>query len=100
MKENFSQTALVLIGHGATVNADSGTPVFQHAAEIRRRGLFAQVREGFWKQEPFVMQVVPTLTQSTVFLVPLFISEGYFSENVIPQALGFQVEGSELSNRT
>jgi sirohydrochlorin cobaltochelatase len=94
MQEDFSQATLVLIGHGSTQNADSGVPVFQHAAELRRRRIFAQVREGFWKQEPLVVRVVPELKERTIFLVPLFISDGYFSEKIIPQALGFQIEGS------
>jgi sirohydrochlorin cobaltochelatase len=99
MQENLSQQALVLIGHGSTKNADSAATVFQHAAELRRRRIFAQVREGFWKQEPLVVRVVAEIREQTVFLVPLFISEGYFSENVIPQALGFPVGDSGLSKR-
>ena len=34
----------MLIGHGSSQNADSGVPVLQHAAELRRRRIFAQVR--------------------------------------------------------
>ncbi|HZR19005.1 MAG TPA: CbiX/SirB N-terminal domain-containing protein [Verrucomicrobiae bacterium] len=88
-QKDFSDAALLLVGHGSTQNADSAAPVFQHAAELRRRRLFAQVREGFWKQEPKVVEVLPQLTEGRVFIVPLFISEGYFSENIIPHALGF-----------
>ena len=87
--ENFSQAALVLLGHGSTKNVDSSAPVFQHAAELRRRNIFSEVREAFWKQEPQVQVVLPSLTARRVFIVPLFISEGYFSSEVIPQALGF-----------
>jgi sirohydrochlorin cobaltochelatase len=91
LQENFQDAALVIVGHGSTQNSDSGTPVFQHAAELRKRGLFAMVREGFWKQEPKVVQVVAELAQRRIFIVPLFISEGYFSEQVIPTALGFSL---------
>ena len=49
---DFSDAALVLLGHGSTVNADSSAPVYQLADEFRRRGGFAQVVEGFWKLEP------------------------------------------------
>jgi sirohydrochlorin cobaltochelatase len=100
LQEDFSDAALLLVGHGSTQNADSAAPVFQHAAELRRRRLFSQVREGFWKQEPEVTRVLPELTQSRVFIVPLFISEGYFSENVIPAALDFSLrESSETRFR-
>jgi sirohydrochlorin cobaltochelatase len=99
MQEDFSDAALVLVGHGSTQNADSGVPVFQHAAELRRRRIFRQVREGFWKQEPRVGQVVTEMSEGRIFIVPLFISEGYFSEDVIPRALGFFSPGSESSAR-
>ena len=93
MQANFSDAALVLLGHGTNLNAESAAPVLQHAAELRRRKIFAEVREAFWKQEPEVARVLPSLVSPRVFLVPFFISEGYFSEEVIPQALGFAVGG-------
>ena len=89
---DFSDAAVVLFGHGSTLNSDSAAPVFQHAAELRRRKCFADVREGFWKQEPRVADVVSSLTAARLFLVPLFTSEGYFSEKVIPIALGFETD--------
>lgn len=89
IEDSFSDAALVLIGHGSTLNEDSGATVRKHAAELRRRGYFAEVREGFWKQEPHVKEVLASLRQARVFLVPVFISEGYFSDEVIPRELGF-----------
>jgi sirohydrochlorin cobaltochelatase len=93
VKDDFSDAALVLAGHGSTLNADSAAPVYQHAAELRRRGLFAQTLEAFWKQEPSLMQVARSVSAPRVFVVPLFISEGYFSGEVIPRELGFRREG-------
>jgi sirohydrochlorin cobaltochelatase len=89
VSENFSDAALVLAGHGSTVNADSAAPTWQHADELRRRRLFAQVREAFWKQEPYIWQVLRGVFAPRVFIVPLFISEGYFTEEVLPRELGF-----------
>ncbi|HEV2392131.1 MAG TPA: CbiX/SirB N-terminal domain-containing protein [Verrucomicrobiae bacterium] len=89
----FPDAALVLVGHGTTLNEDSATPVYQHAAELRRRNCFAEVREGFWKQQPLVSELFPALDTPRVFIAPLFISEGYFCEQVIPRALGFEREG-------
>ena len=85
----FSDAALVVFGHGSTLNGESGAPVFQHVAELRRRNCFREVHAAFWKQEPRVTELVASLTAPRVFLVPLFISEGYFSDEVIPKALGF-----------
>jgi sirohydrochlorin cobaltochelatase len=89
VSENYSDAALVLAGHGSTLNADSAAPAWQHADALRRRHLFAQVREAFWKQEPYVWQVLRGIFAPRVFIVPLFISEGYFTEEVIPRELGF-----------
>jgi sirohydrochlorin cobaltochelatase len=87
--ENFSEAALVVLGHGTTQNDGSAAPVYQHAAELRRRKIFAEVREAFWKQEPQIKKVLPEISAPRVFIVPLFISEGYFSDEVIPHELGF-----------
>ncbi len=89
MNEDFSNAALVLVAHGSTLNADSAAPALQHADELRRRNIFAQVQESFWKQEPYVWQVLRGIFARRVFIVPLFISEGYFTEEVIPRELGF-----------
>jgi sirohydrochlorin cobaltochelatase len=87
--ESFSDAALVVLGHGTTLNENSAAPVFQHAAELRRRKIFAAAREAFWKQEPQVKNVLAELSVPRIFIIPLFISEGYFSTEIIPQELGF-----------
>jgi sirohydrochlorin cobaltochelatase len=97
--DDFTDAALVLVGHGTTLNEDSATPVLQHAAELRHRKLFAEVHEAFWKQEPQVVQVLGELTAPRVFIVPFFISAGYFSEEVIPEALEFRQPGKTEFNR-
>ena len=95
MNENFSDAALVLVGHGSTLNADSASPTYQHADELRQRKMFAQVLESFWKQEPYLSQVLRGVFTKRVFIVPLFISEGYFTEEVIPRELRFQIPNSK-----
>jgi len=100
VSENYSDAALVLIGHGSTVNADSAAPTYQHADTLRQRGLFAQVREAFWKQEPYVWQVLRGVFAPRVFIVPLFISEGYFTEEVLPRELGLRLSGETNFART
>jgi sirohydrochlorin cobaltochelatase len=85
----WSAAALVLLGHGSTLNEESAAPVYYHAAGLRRRKLFEQVHEAFWKQDPQVKLVLATVKAPRVLLVPLFISEGYFTDKVIPAELGF-----------
>jgi sirohydrochlorin cobaltochelatase len=86
---SFTDAALVILGHGTTLNAESAAPVLQHVAELRNRRLFAEVYPAFWKQEPQIKTVLAELTHPRIFIVPLFISEGYFSTEVIPRELGF-----------
>jgi sirohydrochlorin cobaltochelatase len=85
---NYPDAALVLAGHGSTLNADSSTPTYDHADEIRRRGLFAEVHECFWKEEPHFRDVLRQVVSPRAYIVPVFISQGYFTENVLPREFG------------
>jgi len=87
---HYQDAALVLLGHGSTLNAESALPTYEHAENLRQRGLFAQVLTGFWKQEPSIAAVLRGAYTPRVFLVPLFISEGYFTEEVLPRELGLR----------
>ena len=91
--ESLSDAALVLVGHGSTLNAESSAPTYQHADALRALGIFAQVVECFWKLEPSISGVLRGVHAPRVFVVPFFVSEGYFTEEVIPRELGFKVQG-------
>jgi sirohydrochlorin cobaltochelatase len=80
-------TALVLAGHGSHLNGNSSAPVLAHAAELRRRGTFEQVHTAFWKEEPSLSRVLDGVTASEVVVVPVFISNGYFTKTVIPREM-------------
>ncbi len=86
---NLNDAVLVVLGHGTVENENSAAPVRQHAAELRRRKIFREVREAFWKQEPRIKDVIAGISAARVFIVPLFVSEGYFAGRVIPKELGF-----------
>ena len=85
-----AHSALLIVGHGSTVNPDSSAPTLAHAAEIRRRKLFANAQCAFWKEEPNLRDALFLFdpeTIKTVYVVPNFISEGYFTQTVIPREL-------------
>ncbi len=87
--------ALVIVAHGSHLNPDSSTPTFDHADTVRASGAFDEVREAFWKEEPSFREVLRTVEADEVYVVPLFVSEGYFTEQVIPRELrldGWDVE--------
>lgn len=84
------KTALLIVAHGSTVNPDSSAPTLAHAAEIRRRKIFADVECAFWKEEPSLRDAISLFDPnviSEVCVVPNFISEGYFTQTVIPRQL-------------
>jgi sirohydrochlorin cobaltochelatase len=84
------QSALLIVAHGSTVNPDSSAPTLAHAAEIRRRKIFAQVEYAFWKEEPSLRDALFLFDSESireVCVVPNFISEGYFTQTVVPREL-------------
>jgi sirohydrochlorin cobaltochelatase len=87
--------ALVIVAHGSHLNPDSSTPTYDHADTVRAVGAFDEVKTGFWKEEPHLREVLRTVESDEVFVVPFFVSEGYFTEEVIPRELrldGWNVE--------
>ncbi|MEO5715567.1 MAG: CbiX/SirB N-terminal domain-containing protein [Luteolibacter sp.] len=93
-------SALLIVGHGSTENPDSSTPYFEHADEIRRRGLFAEVHCCFWKEEPSMREAFYLIDSPEVYVVPDFISEGYFTQDVIPRELGLTGPTTEVRGKT
>ena len=96
-----TDAALLIVGHGSTVNPDSSIPSLEHAKEIRRRGLFAEVACCFWKEEPSLRDALlffdsPAIKE--VYVVPNFISEGYFTQTVIPRELELDGRATERMN--
>jgi sirohydrochlorin cobaltochelatase len=91
--------ALIIIGHGSHLNADSSVPVYRHAAAIRRTGAFDEVRECFWKEEPSMREVFDLVEADDVYVVPLFISEGYFTGEVIPRELGLSGPAPSITRK-
>ena len=59
-----------------------------HAETIRQRGVFAEVVCAFWKEEPSMREVLRMVDSPEVYVVPNFISEGYFTQQVMPRELG------------
>ena len=91
-----NKTSLLIVAHGSTVNPDSSAPTLAHAAEIRHRRIFAEVECAFWKEEPSLRDAIFLFDPESireVDVVPNFISEGYFTQTVVPREL-------ELNGRT
>lgn len=92
-------SALILVGHGSTLNPDSSNPTHQHADEIRRRGIFAEVACAFWKEEPSMTEVYEMVESGEIYIVPNFVSEGYFCQQVLPRELRLTGPTTERQGR-
>jgi sirohydrochlorin cobaltochelatase len=80
--------ALLLVGHGSHISADAAVPVFEHAATIREWGMFDEVHEAFWKEDPPLYRALDLVESDDIYVVPMFLAEGYFTRQVVPRELG------------
>ncbi len=99
--ESQKASALLIVGHGSTVNPDSSAPTLAHAAEIRGRQAFVEVGCAFWKEEPSLRDAIFLFDPEAVrevYVVPNFISEGYFTQTVIPRELELNGRSTKRPN--
>ena len=99
--ERKPDAALLIVAHGSTVNPDSSAPTLAHAAEIRRRKIFADVECAFWKEEPSLRDALFLFDPESIheiYVVPNFISEGYFTQTVVPRELELNGQITKRSN--
>jgi sirohydrochlorin cobaltochelatase len=95
------ESGLLIVAHGSTVNPDSSAPTLAHVAEIQRRKIFAQVECAFWKEEPSLRDALFLFDPESireVYVVPNFISEGYFTQTVVPRELELNGQITKRSN--
>jgi len=97
---SFQNAALVIAGHGSTRSPDSCLPTLAHAETIRLRGIFAEVATCFWKQEPSFREALRMVASREIYVVPNFISEGYFTRTVIPREMGLAGRVTVRDGRT
>jgi len=92
--------ALVLAGHGSHLNARSSEAVRAHARALAADGDWDEVLVGFWKEEPSLSRALDGCSASAVTVVPVFMSEGYFTSEVIPAEMGLDGAITRREGRT
>ena len=80
-----TETALILAGHGSTQNRNSSRFTRETARRLHKRGIFKEVRAGFWKESPSFQEVFDGLEAKEVVVVPWFLTRGYFVEKVLSE---------------
>jgi sirohydrochlorin cobaltochelatase len=58
------------------------------AHRIRERGIFAEVRSAFWKEQPSYADALRGLKANHVVVVPWFLANGYFTTKVLAREFG------------
>ncbi len=79
--------ALLILAHGAKSNADSSRPARQLTEALRKRGLFDEVLAAFWREQPEWHQALTMVHSEDIFVIPFFMSDGYFTRKIIPREL-------------
>jgi len=98
--ESSKKRALVLVGHGSARNPNTRKPVCANVRAIRERGVYDEVRCGLWKQEPHVSITLDRLDSEVVTVVPFFIADGYYTEEVIPEQMRLEGAVTRSKDRT
>lgn len=80
--------AIILVGHGSARHPDSAAPIHGLAEALRARGPWREVAAVFMKQEPLLNRALERVTASEVVIVPVFAGKGYYTDHLIPQAMG------------
>ena len=88
MRTSPGETVLLIVGHGARDAPTAADAVTSHARDIASRRIFADVRSGFLRQEPFAKSVLGQIGGRPLVVVPHFAADGYIAGEVLPGELG------------
>ena len=93
------ETSLLIIGHGTTLNENSGAAVKEQVRRISARGEYAEVFGVFMEEEPFITDWRKVVTQPNVVAVPFFVSDGLHSYQDIPVLLGIESAPTQAASK-
>jgi sirohydrochlorin cobaltochelatase len=79
---------LAVVGHGTERNENSAKAVKYHADRIRERDRFDEVKALYMDEDPEVDDLPEFFESDDVVLVPLFIADGYHTQEDIPEDVG------------
>jgi len=85
--KHWRRATVVIVGHGATDEPQAAWSVVGHANALRAQGRFHGVIAGVLNGEPDAEAALGALDVPLVYLVPLFMSDGYFVRRLIPERL-------------
>ena len=83
-----SGDTLVVMGHGTPKNPASGTNVYLQADRLRKRHPGERILTTFIDEPPFITDIWNLTASQRIFVVPLFIGNGWHVTETIPEDLG------------
>lgn len=92
--------AVVLVGHGSARYPDSVAPILALAEALRARGPWGEVAAVFMKQSPGLDQALSLVAAPEVVVVPVFAGKGYYTDTLIPRAMGLDGPVTRRDGRT
>lgn len=84
---HWSNSALILLGHGSGTTPGSGNLARKHAETIRRRALFAETRVAYLRDEPLARSILGIVDRPDVYIVPFMVADGYTLDRLIPREM-------------
>ncbi|MFM8459364.1 MAG: CbiX/SirB N-terminal domain-containing protein, partial [Chthoniobacterales bacterium] len=78
----------LILGHGTPLDTRSSEAVEAQVADIRSRGIFADVHGAFMETPPKIEDWREITACRDVIAVPFFIADGLHSDDDIPELLG------------
>ena len=83
-----SETTLLIVGHGTSLNDNSAVAAKREVEAIRRLGRYAEVLNTYMEETPLVSDWAKLTQTPNVVVVPFFIADGLHSYEDIPVLLG------------
>src|SRR5207237_5575496 len=83
-----TETSLLIVGHGTSLNDNSAVAAKRQAEMIRACGDYAAVLNVYMEESPLVSDWRALTQTRNVVVVPFFISDGLHSREDIPVMLG------------
>ncbi|MGE5545463.1 MAG: CbiX/SirB N-terminal domain-containing protein [Solirubrobacterales bacterium] len=92
--------AVILVGHGSARHPESAAPILALADRLRASGRWAEVEAVFMKQAPALEDASGLVTAPVVVVVPVFAGKGYYTDTLIPRAMGLTGPVTRTGGRT
>ncbi|MEX1034990.1 MAG: CbiX/SirB N-terminal domain-containing protein [Sneathiella sp.] len=78
---------MIIVAHGSRVSDNAQDAAIQHAATLQQSNRYGRVDIYFLARD----EAIPILPDGEIFLLPFFMSNGYFVSNRIPEL--FELQG-------